>query len=181
MHGSLVVITNGAVLVIDAMVLVIIAIGTIQAFVQGLRIMLLPSATGHERRNMWLHYARWLVAGLTFSPPISLRPQSLRAGRSWCASRPSQVIRTLLNFFLERDSLRGSQTAIRARRQQVSLMMQRRSGPRRCGSCFASTSRNTLVSFPARREPEENLLGWRPCYGRHWAVCFSRRAVSARA
>jgi len=66
MHEWLVAITNGTVLVIDMMVLVIIAIGTIQAFVQGLKVMLLPSATGHERRNVWLHYARWLVAGLTF-------------------------------------------------------------------------------------------------------------------
>lgn len=66
MHEWLVAITNGTVLVIDMMVLVIIAIGTIQAFVQGLQVMLLPSATGHERRDVWLHYARWLVAGLTF-------------------------------------------------------------------------------------------------------------------
>jgi uncharacterized membrane protein len=66
MHQWLVAITNGMVLVIDAMVLVIIAVGTIQAFVQGLRVMLLPTATGHERRDLWLHYARWLVAGLTF-------------------------------------------------------------------------------------------------------------------
>ena len=42
MHEWLVAITNGTVLVIDAMVLVIIAMGTIQAFVQGLRVMLLP-------------------------------------------------------------------------------------------------------------------------------------------
>ena len=101
MHEWLVAITNGTVLIIDAMVLVIIAVGTIQALVQGLRVMLLPSASGHERRDVWLHYARWLVAGLTFqpmfrgnirssSPPISLRPQSLRAGTSWCASRSSQ-------------------------------------------------------------------------------------------
>jgi hypothetical protein len=51
-HEWLVAITNGTVLVIDAMVLVIIAVGTVQTFVQGLRVMLLPSATGHERRNV---------------------------------------------------------------------------------------------------------------------------------
>ena len=38
MHEWLVAITNGTVLVIDAMVLVIIAVGTSQAFVQGLRL-----------------------------------------------------------------------------------------------------------------------------------------------
>ena len=39
MHEWLVATTNGTVLVIDAMVLVIIAIGTIQAFVQGLQVI----------------------------------------------------------------------------------------------------------------------------------------------
>ena len=88
MHEWLVGITNGTVLVIDAMVLVI-AIGTIQAFVQGFRVMLLPSAAGHERRNVWLHYARWLVAGLTFQLAADILATSI-AGTSWCASRPSQ-------------------------------------------------------------------------------------------
>ena len=46
MHEWLAAITSGTVLVIDAMVLVIIAIGTIQAFVEGLQDMLLPSVTG---------------------------------------------------------------------------------------------------------------------------------------
>jgi hypothetical protein len=45
MHERLVAIANGTVAVIDAMVSVIIALGTIQAFVQGLRVMLLRSAT----------------------------------------------------------------------------------------------------------------------------------------
>jgi hypothetical protein len=49
MQEWLVAITNGAVLVIDAMVLVIIAIGTIQAFIQGLRVMLLPAP--RDRRS----------------------------------------------------------------------------------------------------------------------------------
>ena len=73
MHEWLAAITNGTVLLIDAMVLVIIATGTIRALIQSLRVMLLPSATGHERRNVWLHYARWLVAASTSSsPPLSL-------------------------------------------------------------------------------------------------------------
>jgi hypothetical protein len=52
MHERLVAITDGAILVIDAIVLVIIAIRTIQAVFQGLRVMLLPSAIGHERRQV---------------------------------------------------------------------------------------------------------------------------------
>jgi uncharacterized membrane protein len=104
MHEWLVAITNGTVLAIDAMVLVIIAVGTIQAFVQGLRVMLLPSATGHERRNVWLHYARWLVAALTFQLAADILATSIAP--SWdelVRLATVAVIRTLLNFFLERD------------------------------------------------------------------------------
>ncbi len=88
MHDWLVAITNGTVLVIDAIVLVIIAVGTIQAFVQGLRVMLLPDMKG-ETCGCTMR-AGWSPASPSSSPPISLRPQSLRAGTSWCASRPSQ-------------------------------------------------------------------------------------------
>jgi len=104
MHEWLVAITDGTVLAIDAMVLVIIAVGTIQAFVQGLRVMLLPSATGRERRNVWLHYARWLVAGLTFQLAADILATSIAP--SWdelVRLATIAAIRTLLNFFLERD------------------------------------------------------------------------------
>src|ERR1700724_833704 len=101
MHEWLVAITNGT-------VLVIIAIGTIQAFVRGLRVMLLSSATGHERRDVWLHYARWLVAGLTFQLAADILATSIAP--SWdelVRLATVAVIRTLLNFFLERDLSEG--------------------------------------------------------------------------
>ena len=106
MHEWLVAITDGTVLVIDAMVLVIIAIGTIQAFVQGLRVMLLSSATGHERRDVWLHYARWLVAGLSLTFQLAADILATSIAPSWdelVRLATVAVIRTLLNFFLERD------------------------------------------------------------------------------
>jgi hypothetical protein len=142
MHEWLVAITNGTVAVIDAMVLVIIAIGTIQAFVQGLRVMLLPSATGHERRSVWLHYARWLVAGLTL-PARRRRPCDLNRSELGRTGAPRDR-RSDSNFaqLLPRErSLRGSQAAIRACRQQVYFrMMQRRSGlPLRCGTADRRT------------------------------------------
>jgi uncharacterized membrane protein len=104
MHEWLVAITNGTVLMIDAMVLVVIATGTIQAFVQGLRVMLLSSATGHERRDVWLHYARWLVAGLTFQLAADILATSIAPSRDDLVRLAIvAVIRTLLNFFIERD------------------------------------------------------------------------------
>ena len=104
MHEWLVEATRDAVIVIDAMVLAIIVIGTVQAFFNGLRIMLSPSATGHERREVWLQYARWLVAALSFQLAADILATSVTP--SWdelMRLAVVAVIRILLNFFLERD------------------------------------------------------------------------------
>ena len=47
------------------MALIVIFIGTVEAFFAGTKAML-SSPSGHEQRDVWLRYARWLVAGLTF-------------------------------------------------------------------------------------------------------------------
>jgi uncharacterized membrane protein len=96
--------TKHAVLAIDAMALVIIAVGSIEAFFSALRVMFASSATGLERREVWLRYARWLVAGLTFQLAAdviltSITPSWEELGRLGAIA----VIRTFLNFFLERD------------------------------------------------------------------------------
>jgi uncharacterized membrane protein len=95
--------TEYAVVIIDAMALVIILVGTVEAFVNGLRLML-SSRSGHERRDVWLRYARWLVAGLTFQlagdiVETAIAPSWQDIGRLAAIA----VIRTFLNFFLERD------------------------------------------------------------------------------
>ena len=66
MEEWLIFLTKMSVVLIDAMALVIIVAGTIEVFVAALRFMLNPSATNHEKRVIWLRYAGWLVAGLTF-------------------------------------------------------------------------------------------------------------------
>jgi uncharacterized membrane protein len=95
--------TEHAVVVIDAMVLFIIVVGTVEAFINGVRLML-SSRSGHERRDVWLRYARWLVAGLTFQLAgdiieTAVAPTWEDIGRLAAIA----LIRTLLNFFLERD------------------------------------------------------------------------------
>jgi uncharacterized membrane protein len=92
------------------MVLVIIAIGTIQASVQGLRVMLLPSVTGHERRQVWLQYARWLVAGLTFQLAADILATSIAP--SWDELvRLCQPPRVILVAFVALDRGRCSRMA----------------------------------------------------------------------
>jgi uncharacterized membrane protein len=95
--------TEYAVVVIDVMVLILIVVGTVEAFINGLQVML-TSRSGHERRDVWLRYARWLVAALTFQLAgdiieTAIAPTWQDIGRLGAIA----VIRTFLNFFLERD------------------------------------------------------------------------------
>lgn len=96
-------VTESAIVVIDAMALVIILVGTIEAFFSSLRLML-ASPSGHERRDIWLRYARWLVAGLTFQLAADIIETSITAEWEAVARIAAiAVIRTFLNYFLERD------------------------------------------------------------------------------
>jgi len=97
-------ITHYVALVIEAMALLIIAIGTLEAFVASMRVMLSPRATNDEKRSMWLRYSRWLVAGLTFQLAAdivhtAIAPTWDAIGRLGAIA----VIRTFLSYFLERD------------------------------------------------------------------------------
>lgn len=95
--------THLAVSVIDAMALVIVIVGTVIAFGSALRLMF-TRAAGHDRRAVWLGYARWLVAGLTFQLAADIVESA--TAESWDAvGRLAAVaaIRTFLNYFLERD------------------------------------------------------------------------------
>lgn len=103
MKEALRIITEYAVVLIDWVALLIILIGTVEAIVKGPRVIL-SSASGHERRDVWLRYARWLVAGLTFQLAADIIETSITA--SWEAlARLGAIalIRTFLNYFLERD------------------------------------------------------------------------------
>jgi uncharacterized membrane protein len=99
----LVIITENAIILIDILALIIVLVGTIEAFFGGMRAML-SSPTGHERRDIWLRYARWLVAGLTFQLAADIIETSITT--EWEAVgriAAIAVIRTFLNYFLDRD------------------------------------------------------------------------------
>ena len=102
MKEWLVVATQYSVIVIDAMALIIIVFATFEAFIRGLRVLASPS--GHERRDVWLRYARWLVAGLTFQLAADIIETSIAP--SWddvARLGVIAIIRTGLDYFLERD------------------------------------------------------------------------------
>jgi uncharacterized membrane protein len=113
MKEWLTVVTEYAIVGIDALALVFIVVGTIETFINGLRLMLF-SPSGHEQRDVWLRYARWLIAGLTFQLAADIIETSITSG--WDAVgriAAIAVIRTFLNYFLERDltDVRESQRA----------------------------------------------------------------------
>ena len=93
-----------AVSAIDAMALLLIAVGTIEMFFTCVRSVFSPSPTGGELRDAYLRYARWLIAGLTFQLAMDII-ESARAPTWDDIGRLASiaVIRTFLNFFLERD------------------------------------------------------------------------------
>ena len=103
MREMLILATENAIVVIDWLALILIVIGTIETFVRGLVVMF-SSATGHEQRDLWLRYARWLVAALTFQLGADIAETAIR--ENWEAVgriAAVAVIRTFLNYFLERD------------------------------------------------------------------------------
>jgi uncharacterized membrane protein len=61
----LIAVSEHAIVVIDAMALVVVAYGTVQAFIAAVRVIVSGSFET-SRRDVWLRYGRWLVAGLTF-------------------------------------------------------------------------------------------------------------------
>jgi uncharacterized membrane protein len=103
MKQILITIVEPTIVFIDILALVVIVVGTLEAFFGGLRAML-SSPSGHERRDIWLRYGRWLVAGLTFQLAADIIETSITT--SWDAvGRLAAIaaIRTFLNYFLERD------------------------------------------------------------------------------
>jgi len=104
MESMLAQIAHYAGTLIEAMALVIIVVGSVEAFVTGTRAMVSKQATENDKRAVWLRYGRWLVAGLTFQLAADLVHTSIAptwddVGRLGAIA----VIRTFLSYFLERD------------------------------------------------------------------------------
>jgi len=92
-----------AIIVIDAMALIIVLVGTVEAFFSGIRVMF-SSRSGHEGLYVWLRHARWLIAGLTFLLAADIIETAITP--SWeDIGRIAAIaaIRTALDYFLERD------------------------------------------------------------------------------
>jgi len=103
MREWLVIVSEPAITLIDAIALLVILVGTIEVSVTVARASFKPLGD-QVARQAWLRYARWLVAGLTFQLAADIIETSISTnwqtiGRVGAIA----VIRTFLNYFLERD------------------------------------------------------------------------------
>ena len=95
--------TEYAIVVIDMMALVVVSYAALEAFVKAMRSLFSP-VSGRDRRDIGLRFGRWLVAGLTFQLAADIIETSISTdwetvGRIGAIA----VIRTFLEYFLERD------------------------------------------------------------------------------
>jgi uncharacterized membrane protein len=89
--------------VIDTIALLIVIVGTLEAAFGSIG-LIFGSPAGEQRRGLWLRYARWLVAALTFQLASDIIETSIAPSRDEVGKLAViAVIRTLLNYFLEKD------------------------------------------------------------------------------
>ena len=103
MREWLVAATELSIVVIDTIAFLVIVVGTVIVVVGALRAEI-GAASREEKRAVWLGYARFLVMGLTFQLAADIIETSIST--SWEAIgrlAAIAVIRTFLEFFLERD------------------------------------------------------------------------------
>jgi len=102
MKEWLIAITEHAVLVINAMALIVIVFGTVQAFLGSVRLAF--AANYREGRGILQRFGRWLVAGLTFQLAADILQTSVAPSWDELGKLAAvAIIRTALNYFLEHD------------------------------------------------------------------------------
>jgi uncharacterized membrane protein len=104
MKDWLTVIAFNVVMIIQIMALLVVAFGTIQAFILSLRAMVNPSVAGRNFHSGYVQYARWLIAGLTFQLAADIIQTSFSPSWDEIGQLAAiAAIRAFVNFFLERD------------------------------------------------------------------------------
>ena len=91
-------------MLVEAAAVLVVTFGSVEAFVRLLRVVATPGTTHGDRKTIWRRFGVWLLLGLEFelaadiiSSVISPTWQDL--GELGAIA----VIRTFLNYFLERD------------------------------------------------------------------------------
>lgn len=117
MKEWLIVVTEYSILVINALALLIILAGTLEVAIRAGRAMFVE-IPGPQRREIWLRYARTLIAALTFQLAADIIESAISTSWESIAHLAAiAIIRTFLNYFLERDmvEIQERQRASRSR------------------------------------------------------------------
>ena len=90
--------------VIEGMAVLIVAFGSLDAFGRLMWVIVSPRVTDGERKAIWRRYGMWLLLGLEFELAADiigsvLSPSWQELGQLGAIA----VIRTFLNYFLEKD------------------------------------------------------------------------------
>ena len=104
LRSWLILLSEPAITAIDTLATVVIIGATLQAFFGVLILVIHRESDSSRRRRIWLTYGRWLVAALTFQLAADIIESSIVP--TWKAIGQLgavAVIRTFLNYFLERD------------------------------------------------------------------------------
>lgn len=95
--------TQVVVVALETMAALLIALGSVEAFVGSLRAVASPVGTP-QRREVWIRYARWLIAALTFLVAADILKTMVHTDWESIGQLGAiAAIRTFLNYFLERD------------------------------------------------------------------------------
>jgi uncharacterized membrane protein len=102
MREWLAAITEPTIVAIDGLALIMIAYATLEAMYVGVRLAIRGDTI--QARKGWLRYGRWLVAALTLQLGADIIESSISTDWESIARLGAiAVIRTFLNYFLERD------------------------------------------------------------------------------
>ncbi|MFE0500183.1 DUF1622 domain-containing protein [Lysobacter soli] len=105
MERWLIAVSEPTILAIDFIALGTIVLGTLIAVKDGIALLMAQGEIDrHERRHLWMRYSHWLVAGLTFQLAADIIESSITPDWDGIGRLAAvAVIRTFLNYFLERD------------------------------------------------------------------------------
>jgi uncharacterized membrane protein len=95
---------NQIALTIEAAAVLIVAVGAIEAFVRVIGVLTHPGTTHGARKETWRRFGMWLLLGLEFELAADIvrsviSPTWQEIGELGAIA----VIRTFLNYFLEKD------------------------------------------------------------------------------
>lgn len=101
-------------LVIEAIAVLLVALGAVEALIGAARLALTPHASTAARQAVWLNFSSWLVAALTFQVAADI--VATATAPTWedlGKLAATAAIRAFISYFLDRDRERMVEKQVR--------------------------------------------------------------------